>query len=173
MFLLALQFGAAEYGWGSSEVIGLFVGSAVTLLVFLAWEWKMGDDAMFPLAMVRKRVIWSSSLNMAFLMSTNIVAGAFYPIYFQSVRGLSPVMSGVYFLPGIFSQIIAIVLSGALSEYPVPSLIHLRIYRDPDMVILTCLHYSGSIRLLYPLVHCLWRRRRHRRWPDLDVGCPL
>jgi hypothetical protein len=117
MFLLALQFGAAEYGWGASEVIGLFCGSGATLLVFLAWEWKKGDDAMIPLTMVARTVIWSSTLNMGALMSTNVVAGGFFPIYFQSVRGLSPVMSGVYFLPGIFAQILAVVTSGALSKY--------------------------------------------------------
>jgi hypothetical protein len=116
MFLLALQFGP-EHGWSSSEVIGLFCGAGVTMLVFLAWEWRVGKEAMIPLAIATQRVMWSSSLYMACLMSSNILAGTFFPIYFQSVRGLSPVMSGVYFMPAIGTQIVAVVLSGAFSEW--------------------------------------------------------
>lgn len=117
MFLMALQFGP-DRGWSSSEVIGLFCGSAAMLLIFIAWEWRMGAEAMIPLAMITRRLMWTSALSVACLMSTNVLAGTFFPIYFQSVRGLSPVMSGVYFLPAIGTQIVAVVISGIFSKSP-------------------------------------------------------
>lgn len=115
MFLLALQFGP-EHGWSASEVIGLFCGAGAMMLVFVAWEWRMGKEAMIPLDMIAKRVMWTSCVSVSSSMSTNVLAGTFFPIYFQSVRGLSPVMSGVYFLPAIFTQITAVVFSGVLSK---------------------------------------------------------
>lgn len=76
----------------------------------------MGDNAMIPFSLVRKRVVWSSSMNYAFLMTVTIVGGNFMPIYFQSVRGLSPTMSGVYMLPAILTMVIFIVGSGAMGK---------------------------------------------------------
>lgn len=114
MLLLALQFGSGDYGWKSSQVIGLFCGAGVTAAIFVYWERRMGDDAMIPLPMVRQRVVWSSALNFALLMLAVIVGSNFLPIYLQSVKGLSPTMSGVYMLASILTQIIFIFLAGGL-----------------------------------------------------------
>ncbi|CAI6084298.1 unnamed protein product [Clonostachys chloroleuca] len=114
MLLLALQFGSGEYGWNSPTVIGLFCGAGAVALLFIAWEWRVGDEAMIPLKLVSQTVVWTSSLNFAFLMSVTVGASNFLPIYFQSVKGLSPTMSAVYMLAGIISQLILLLFSGAL-----------------------------------------------------------
>lgn len=114
MFLLALQFGAGEYGWNSSEVIGLFCGAGVTAIIFGLWERRMGDEAMIPFPMVRQKIMWSSSLSYALLMSSIVVGSNFVPIFLQSVKGLSPTMSGVYMLATIIPQLILVIISGAL-----------------------------------------------------------
>ncbi|VUC33681.1 unnamed protein product [Clonostachys rosea] len=114
MLLLALQFGAGDYGWKSPTVIGCFCGAGVVGILFLLWEKRMGKKAMIPLELVRRQPVWSSSIYYAFSMSVTIGGGSFMPIYFQSVRGLSPTMSAVYILPSIFGQIFFILLSGAL-----------------------------------------------------------
>ncbi|KAI9149944.1 MFS-type transporter calB [Paramyrothecium foliicola] len=114
MFLMALQFGSAEYGWASSIVIGLFCGSAALFALFLVWEYKRGTEAMIPWPMVRKQVVWTSCLNYGFLMTGTVTAGIYTPLFFQSVIGLSPTMSAVYLLPAVFSQLAGVILSGAL-----------------------------------------------------------
>ncbi|KXJ92627.1 efflux pump protein [Microdochium bolleyi] len=114
MGLLALQLGSSTYGWGSSPVIGLLCGCAATTAIFLIWEYRMGDEAMMPFAMIRKKAVWTASLNFSLFMSVAVVAGNYMPIYFQSVRGLSPAMSGVYMLVSSASQIMFVLLSGAL-----------------------------------------------------------
>ncbi|KAI1411837.1 putative MFS multidrug transporter [Hypoxylon sp. FL1857] len=114
MFLLALQFGSSEYPWNSSTVIGLFVGAAVAFIIFLFWERREGDKAMIPFSMVRQRVVWVSSVQFASLMTSVFVGAQFFPIYFQSVKGVGPTLSGVYLLPNILSGVVFIILSGAL-----------------------------------------------------------
>ncbi|OTA98460.1 hypothetical protein M426DRAFT_325963 [Hypoxylon sp. CI-4A] len=115
MFLLALQFGASsEYAWNSSTVIGLFVGAGVALPIFLYWEWRIGDKAMIPFSMVRRRVVWVSSMQFALLMTSVFVGAQFFPIYFQSVKGVGPTLSGVYMLPNILSGLVFVLISGAL-----------------------------------------------------------
>ncbi|KAJ4303017.1 hypothetical protein N0V90_001908 [Kalmusia sp. IMI 367209] len=59
MFLLALHYGSAEYPWNSSVVIGLFCGAGATLVVFILWQRRLGDQAMIPPSMVSHRVVWT------------------------------------------------------------------------------------------------------------------
>ncbi|KAF2016887.1 efflux pump protein [Aaosphaeria arxii CBS 175.79] len=113
MFLLALQFGSeGTHDWGEATIIGLFCGAGVTAIVFIAWEWHMGDRAMIPGSMVRQRVVWSSATVNLCLLGT-MVTGAYYlPMYFQAVRGVGPSLSGVYTLPAIVAQLITAMVSG-------------------------------------------------------------
>lgn len=114
--LLALQYGGVKFPWDSSQVIGLFCGSAGTFLVFLAWEYHKGDAAMIPLSVIQNKVIWSSNLAYGFLMA-QLVCGSYYlPIYFQGVKGVSPTLSGVYLLPAILGQLFTSIAVGILSK---------------------------------------------------------
>lgn len=117
MLLLALQFGSSDYSWKSATVIGCFCGAGVTAVVFLLWERSMGKDAMMPLQMISRRIVWTSSLFYGLLMSVSVGGGSFLPIYFQSVKGHEPLTSALYLLPSILSQIIFLLISGALSSF--------------------------------------------------------
>ncbi|KAJ0412943.1 major facilitator superfamily domain-containing protein, partial [Aspergillus carlsbadensis] len=112
--LLALNWGGTMYRWDSSTTIGLFCGSGVTFILFLLWERYMGDRAMIPFSLVGRRVIWSSCLNMGFLMACSMVTTYYLPIYFQAVRGASPTVSGVDLLPSIGGTIVFGVITGGL-----------------------------------------------------------
>jgi Na+/melibiose symporter-like transporter len=115
MLLLALQFGGdGSYAWGSATVIGLLCGAAATIVLFGFWEARMGKDAMIPPALLKNRIVLASCGQMVCLMGSVIVGSTFMPIYFQSVRGASPTMSGVDLLPAILSQLLFAITSGAL-----------------------------------------------------------
>ncbi|KAK7966150.1 MFS multidrug transporter [Apiospora aurea] len=114
MFLLALQLGGHMYAWGSSQIIGLFCGAVATGAVFVAWEWRMGDRAMLPGSMMKQRVVFMAIMQGLFLMVTTTVGSFYLPIYFQGVKGVGPTLSGVYMLPSILSQLLLVVVSGAL-----------------------------------------------------------
>lgn len=119
--LLALQYGGNQYAWNSSTVIGLFCGAAATAVIWMTWNFHKGDDAMFPIPMLRKKIVWSSCLVFGFLMSQLFTTSYYLPIYFQGVKGVSPTLSGVYLLPMIVAQIIFAIGSGRLSKSNRPS----------------------------------------------------
>jgi hypothetical protein len=117
MFLLALEWGGIEYPWDSATIFGLFCGAGVILVIFATWEHHVGDEAMVPFSMLRKRVVWSSCLVAGFFSGCMFTSSYYLPIYFQAVKGVSPVLSGVYVLPSILSQMIMAVVSGVLGEF--------------------------------------------------------
>ncbi|KAI0204997.1 major facilitator superfamily transporter [Astrocystis sublimbata] len=114
MFLLALQWGASDYPWSSPVVIGLFAGSGATAILFCLWEWRVGETALIPFHLVKRRIVWTSTVQNSFLFITNFVGANYVPIYFQAVKGVGPALSGVYTLPSILTQLVSVVVSGAL-----------------------------------------------------------
>jgi hypothetical protein len=122
MFILALEWGGTTYKWSSGIVIGLFCGSAGMLVVFLAWEYKRGDTAMIPLSILKMRIVWCSCLTTFFNAGNMLITSYYMAIYFQAVRGVLPMLSGVYLLPAILSQMFLAVTSGILgilSQVPI------------------------------------------------------
>ncbi|OOF93405.1 hypothetical protein ASPCADRAFT_398443 [Aspergillus carbonarius ITEM 5010] len=94
MLILALQWGGGDYTWDSATVIGLFVGFAVTIAIFILWERRMGDQAMIPMVLFRERSI-SLSIVFAVLFLGSLVIPVYYlPEWFQIVKTASPIRSG-------------------------------------------------------------------------------
>jgi hypothetical protein len=118
MFLLALQYGGTVHPWNSSVVIGLLVGAAVTFIIFLIWEYRQGDGAMVPFAMIKKRIVWSAAGNLFFLLGAILVAEYYLAIFFQTVLHNSPIMSGVHMLPATLCLVFFTMLSGMMSSSP-------------------------------------------------------
>jgi MFS family permease len=116
MFFLALQFGGNQHPWDSSVVIGLFVGAAVTFGLFLLWEYRQGDAAMVPFAMLKHRVIWSAAMTLFFIFSSMLLADYYLAIYFQAARNDSPLMSGVHMLPTTISLVAFTMVSGSIGK---------------------------------------------------------
>lgn len=116
MLLLAVQYGGNQFAWNSSTVIGLFCGAGITVIVFLAWDYYKGDEAMIPLSMLRKKIVWSGCLVYGFLMSQMFTTSYYLPIYFQGVKGVSPTLSGVYLLPMILAQLFLAIGSGTIGK---------------------------------------------------------
>ncbi|KAK3332292.1 major facilitator superfamily-domain-containing protein [Cercophora scortea] len=114
--LLALQYGGSDYAWNSATVIGLLCGAGATFAVWLFWNWRRGEDALIPLSTMKRRVVWSTSVTQWLLMSTLYCSTYFIPIYFQAVRDATPILSGVYMLSSIVSQLLFAIASGFLVE---------------------------------------------------------
>lgn len=116
MIELALEWGGSDYAWNSATVIALFCGGVVALAVFICWELHVGDVAMIPPVVMRKRQVWTSSLFLGFFSGAMLCFSYYVPIYFQAVKGVSAVLSGVYMLAGIGPQIVMAITSGVISE---------------------------------------------------------
>ena len=118
MFLLALLTGGQTGAWNTPTVIGLFVGSGVTLALFAAWEWRRGDQAMIPAAVVLRRSVICTCLSAASQLGALTISSYYLPAWFQHVQGVSPLASGVRMLPTVLTQIITTLLVSAISSYP-------------------------------------------------------
>nr|UOS85807.1 MFS transporter [Hypoxylon rubiginosum] len=112
--LLALQYGGNQFAWSSSQVIGLFVGAGATFIVWAAWNYYRGDNALLPFSVMKRQVVWASALNYSFQMESLLGSTYWLPIYFQAVKGVSAILSGVYLLPTVLAQLLFTVLGGYL-----------------------------------------------------------
>ncbi|KAK7414431.1 hypothetical protein QQX98_006709 [Neonectria punicea] len=113
-FILALQYGGQEYAWDSSVVIRLLVGFFVITLVWILLEWFQGERSMIESRVAKNRTIIVMSAYAFFLGGSFFLVIYFIPIYFQSVHGTTPIMSGVRNLPFIITATIATVVGGVL-----------------------------------------------------------
>lgn len=113
-FILAVQYGGIAHPWNSSVVIGLLVGFALIIGAWAASQWFQGEYSMVPPKLFSKRTNWVMCL-VAFIQAGGFFAAIYYiPIYFQSVHGTNPTMSGVRNLPFIIAVSFSTVASGAL-----------------------------------------------------------
>jgi len=116
MLLLALQWGGTTFAWNSSQIIGLFCGSACTFVVFFMIEIWRGDAAMLPLVMFRMRVVVCAGVTAFISGGSTFLLSYYLPVWFQVVKGVSPTIGGVHFLPSLGAVILASMFTGAFGK---------------------------------------------------------
>jgi EmrB/QacA subfamily drug resistance transporter len=115
LFLLvfAIIRGNTE-GWGSTLIVSLFVGGSLLLGGFVISQ-IFQERAMFDLALFRKPT-FSGAAIVAFTMAAAMFAMFLYLVlYLQTILGLSPLQTGIRFLPFTVSSFIVAAVSGNLS----------------------------------------------------------
>lgn len=112
--LLALQWGGTTYNWRNARIIVLFVLAGILLLVFIAVQWWQKDRAMVPPAILRQRTVLACSFFVFFLYGAFIILTYYLPIWFQAVRGVSPVQSGIETLPMLLGMVLSSLVGGGL-----------------------------------------------------------
>ncbi|KAI5236311.1 MFS general substrate transporter [Aureobasidium subglaciale] len=117
MMLLALQWGGLEYAWVSTTIIGLFAGAVVLTCIFALWQVRKGDDAMIPPRLFTQRVVFFACLTELFAMGTVYIAIFYLPQWFQIVKGVTPIKSGVMYLPLSMSDVASALVVGILLPY--------------------------------------------------------
>jgi EmrB/QacA subfamily drug resistance transporter len=114
LLVLAIIRGNSE-GWGSTFIIALFVGAIVLLAVFLVSQFVQ-EDAMLDVTLFRKPTFGGASI-VAFAMSASMFAMFLYlTLYLQTNLGLSPLQTGLRFLPTTVLSFFVAALSGNLSS---------------------------------------------------------
>lgn len=116
MLLLALQWGGSTYAWNSSVVIGLFVGFAVTMALFIPWQIRLQEDALIPPRLFTShRNAWLICSSSFFLNGPFQVIVYWLPIWFQAILGASPTQSGVNYLPTVISDVLASIIGSGFA----------------------------------------------------------
>ncbi|KHN96025.1 Major facilitator superfamily domain, general substrate transporter [Metarhizium album ARSEF 1941] len=112
--LLALHWGGSQYSWDNPRITSLLMLAAVLILVFLYVQWRMQDNATVPPRIMKKQTVWASSLFEFFIGACFLLATYFLPIWFQAVKGATPVKSGIMNIPMLLTVVISSVASGAV-----------------------------------------------------------
>ncbi len=116
--LLCLILGLIEgnkRGWTSGLIVGLFAAAVVLLVLFVVSQAR-GETTMIDLALF-KRPAFVGAQTTAFAISSSMFAMFLYiTLYLQNILGLSPLATGVRFLPLSVVSFFAAPIAGRLSS---------------------------------------------------------
>ncbi|KHO01780.1 MFS toxin efflux pump (AflT) [Metarhizium album ARSEF 1941] len=112
--LLALQWGGADYAWGDSKIIGLFVGFGLMIAVFVGIQFWQGDKGTLPPRFFKNRNTLCAML-FAFFFGAGFFPLVYYiSLYFQAIQGVSAVQAGIKILPLLLATVLISVVTGGL-----------------------------------------------------------
>ncbi|KAH0433994.1 major facilitator superfamily transporter [Colletotrichum camelliae] len=112
--LLALQWGGAEYPWKSAKIIGLFVGFALMIIIFIGIQLWQGDKGTLPPYLFKNRNVVCAMLFACFFGAAFFPLIYYLSLYFQAIQGVSAVQAGIKILPLLLATVVASMASGAL-----------------------------------------------------------
>jgi hypothetical protein len=110
--LLALQWGGITYDWNSGRIIALLVLAALLLLGFVAVQILLPKTATVPTRIFKQRSVAAGLYSTITIGSNMMIFVYFLPIYFQAIRDVSAVDSGIRLLPMVLAMVIASISSG-------------------------------------------------------------
>lgn len=111
--LLAFSWAGTQYDWGSWQIVGLFIFSAVMLLIFFLIELRAAEPIISP--RLFNNSIFLVSVIATFLISAGMFGAILYlPLFVQGVLGNSATNSGVVLTPMMIGFIISSIVGGQL-----------------------------------------------------------
>jgi EmrB/QacA subfamily drug resistance transporter len=116
--LTALVFALVEgnaWGWGSPEIVALFVLSAVSFVAFALLEPRVREP-MVEFAFFRSKTFLGANV-VAFIVTFSMLATFFFiALYMQNMLGYSAVEAGIRFLPATLMIVLIAPLAGRLTD---------------------------------------------------------
>ncbi|MGH3971369.1 MAG: MDR family MFS transporter, partial [Mycobacterium sp.] len=110
---LATSWGGTTYPWGSVTIVGLFVGSAVALGVFV-WVESRTAEPILPTRLFASPVFTVCCVLSFVVGFAMLGALTFLPTYMQFVDGVSATASGLRTLPMVVGMLTTSMTSGIL-----------------------------------------------------------
>jgi MFS family permease len=114
--LLPLQWGGTTYPWSNWRIPVLFVLAAILLGIFTLVQFKSGDNATVPIHIIKQRSI-ASAIYFQFLLSGSMMVVIYFvPQWFQAVKGVTAIHSGISTLPTVMSLVVASFVAGGITQ---------------------------------------------------------
>ncbi|KAH7417745.1 major facilitator superfamily domain-containing protein [Cadophora sp. MPI-SDFR-AT-0126] len=108
-----LESQATRLGALSTQDRNLSIATGALFAIFVVHEIFVRNDlALIPSSVLRYRAVWSCSIMLFFLFAGFINFVFFLSIFFQSVRGESPLKSAMSLLPYVIAASVAAMLVG-------------------------------------------------------------
>jgi EmrB/QacA subfamily drug resistance transporter len=112
LLVLGLLRGNAD-GWGSTGIIASLVGAAVLLTAFVVVE-ERSREPMLPLRLLSQRRFAGPQVAVFAIASSFFAVFLYLTLYLQTVLGLSPIQTGLVYLPGTF---LVFIVSGMTAQF--------------------------------------------------------
>lgn len=114
MFLLGLNYGGSSHPWDSAIVICLIVFGVVTWALFMLIQAKISRYPISPPWLFTSQRTLAPFL-VCFIHGFNYTGMTYFlPLYFQTVLGATPILSGVYLFPLVVSVAIGSMAVGII-----------------------------------------------------------
>ena len=111
--LLMTVWGGSQYAWTSPLILTLAGTGVGVLFAFVWWETRAAEPLLPP--RLFRNDIFSTSSVMTFLIAMAMFGAIVYlPFYFQLVRGLTPMISGLMLTPFMVGILTFSIASGRL-----------------------------------------------------------
>ena len=111
-FLIALQWGGVQYAWSNGRIIALFVVAGVLILTFIGLQIWGQENATVPPRIIKRRSISAGTVYSTCIGGVLVTLLYWIAIWFQAVKGVSAVKSGVDTIPMVLSLTVAAIFSG-------------------------------------------------------------
>jgi hypothetical protein len=109
--LLGLQWGGTKYPWKDSRVLALLVVGPVLLLAFFCIQ-AIQENGTIPLRILRQRSMASGVVISLGLGPALIIPTFYLPIWFQAIKGISAMQSGIRLLPLLLGTVAFVIGAG-------------------------------------------------------------
>lgn len=111
--LLAFSWAGTQYPWGSWQIIGLFIFSAIMLVIFVWYESSTAEPIITP-QLFKNRIFLVSAIAM-FMVSAGMFGAILYlPLFVQGVLGNSATNSGVVLTPMMLGFMVSSLVGGQI-----------------------------------------------------------
>ncbi|KAL4804663.1 major facilitator superfamily domain-containing protein [Aspergillus unguis] len=114
LLLLGMEFGVLVPGWDSPTVVCMLVFGVVCVGVFVLVEGRVARYPLVPL-----RLFKEGSVNAVFVLAfahgmVSLGVEYYLPLYFQSVKQVNPLQSGLFILPMMVIEAGTDIVSGII-----------------------------------------------------------
>lgn len=113
--LLALSEGAA-WGWGSQRTVGLLVGGTLLFVVFVWWVLTRTDHPLVDMRMFSNPTFTLTIAVISLLTLSQYGRLFFVPLELESLRGLTPLHTGLLLTPTAVGAGITMPIGGRLAD---------------------------------------------------------
>lgn len=146
MLLYGLSAASTD-GWGSTTVVGTISGGVLVLIVFVVTEILIANREGHPLLDLRlfRNGPFSTSIIASMFVIFSLFGGIFlFPVYLQSLRGLTPFAAGLLLLPQAIASMVSVLIGGRLVDK-----IGVRAVMIPGLLILALATWQLANMTLY------------------------
>jgi EmrB/QacA subfamily drug resistance transporter len=115
--LLALEWGAADYAWNAPRMIAVLVVFSVLFVAFVILQFfTRNTTATVPTRVLLQRSVAFGSISQFSVGATMLTFSIYIPLWFQAIKEVSAIQSGINTIPLVLSVVVGSIMSGGLTQ---------------------------------------------------------